>query len=597
VSGASLALTALAAAVNMLGALSPETGYDSLIQHLHDPRAYLEARKVSWNDLSFLSQHPAGLEMLYAGVIPFGGDAGAKLVHWAFGLASARALWEWLRGRMGRRDATVIACSLYLVPFVGVLSARAYVDLGLMAYASAALLAPWGSPLQGAFIGLAIGSKYLGGFLLVGWVAGLALTGRFRAAALVAVAASALAGPWGARNWLDTGNPVHPFAHSILGGPGWDAHSASEYSRELSSYGQLPGPEAVPATPWLVFVRDLGALDDGSLGPLFLALLPAAVIFGAGVGRGTLAWVNIVTWLLFVVSPRQVRYALALMPTSLAWLGSRCRDWGAAGNPGLRPLARLVPALLLVQWLVSFSALYRWVNPWFVVTGAVPRKQYLFHILEPRDKSTGMSLYMGMADRIEGLRPARGKSYVVGDAKAYYLPGRWAVNALFSPPLLAVLVRESSGAGELAKRFRQRNIGRVLYSVGGAIHIEYTHHMFRWTNRELEVLEEFWRTRLEPLDRLDSAEGDPFFLLYRLKEGKYPHPPYLPGVDTRIAGVEERALKGDRAGAAAEAAALLRDYPGSAYLRARMRTAVNYSRRKPSHEGRGAGLAPAARRP
>ena len=39
------------------------------------------------------------------------------------------------------------------------------------------LLAPWGSVLQGVLVGLAIGAKYLGGFLLFGWVPALLASG------------------------------------------------------------------------------------------------------------------------------------------------------------------------------------------------------------------------------------------------------------------------------------------------------------------------------------------------------------------------------------------------------------------------------------
>jgi len=588
VAAVSVALAAAAAGANLLGALAPETGYDSLIQHLADPRAYLAAHRVSWNDLSFLAQHPAGLEMLYAWVLPLGGDGAAKVLHWACGILAAWTMREWMGTRIARNDALTLASVFYLIPFVGILSARAYVDLGLLAYASAALMAPWGGALQGALVGFAVGTKYLGGFLLIGWMAALLVSGRRRGALLFLAAACLAGGAWGVRNWLDTGNPVHPFGHGLMGGPGWDAHSASEYSLELASYGRLPGPEAAPAAPWLVFVRDMGALDDGSLGPLVLAVLPAALVAGTGAAPGvrTLGWLNVFLWLLFAFSPRQVRYALMLMPTTVAWLALRGREWGekrgATGSAWFPVFARLVPAVLLVQWLVSFSALYRWVNPWFVVTGSVAPKQYLAHILEPRDKVTGMSLYMAEAGRLASLGPVKGKTYIVGDAKAYYLPGRWAVNAIFSPPLLAVLVRSSRDVPELSRRFRQRGIDRVLYSVGGSIHIEYTHHMFHWNDRELAVLERFWGSMLKLIDRLDSVDGDPFFLLYEVRAGNHGWPPYLPGVDTRIAGVEERAMKGDPVGSRREAEALLRDYPSSGYLKARMRTAVRYA-----HRGKG----------
>jgi hypothetical protein len=162
---------------------------------------------------------------------------------------------------------------------------------------------------------------------------------------------------------------------------------------------------------------------------------------------------------------------------------------------------------------------------------------------------------------------------MLGDAKVYYLPGDWRVNALFNPPLLARVIRESSTAPEAVKRLRQRGITHILYNVGGAIHIEHTHHLFAWSDREMALLDRLATSWWKPLYRMSDSDGDPMYLLYALAPGTWPDPPYLPGVDTRLAGIEMAALEGNRREALAAADALTHDYPSSGWIRRRARTA------------------------
>jgi hypothetical protein len=568
-------IAAASAAVSFMGTLVPETGYDSLIQHLADPREYLRARRITFNDLSFLAQHPGGIEMLYAWLIPWGGDEAAKMLHAAFAIMTCWAFRHFMRRYACARDATVLSLVLYLTPFNGILSTRAYVDHGLVFYGAAALLAPWGSCMQGAFIGFAIGAKYLGGFILIGWAAAFLASGAPAGAVRIATAAAMGAVWWGARNWLNTGNPVYPFGFSVLGGLGWDAHSAREYSAELGSYGSVEGVAGWLSIPWLAFVHDRGALDDGSLGPLYLVFAPLLLLRGvAGRAIGNLRILVAALWVLWLVSPRQVRYALLLMPPTLALLATgmrRARDaWPVAWRAG----AMLLPAVLFVQFLISFAAIYVWVNPLYVASGAMGGMEYLEHIIEPRDRRTGRSMYMDLIPRLSAALPASARTYMLGDAKVYYLPGRWSVNALFNPPLLARIVRQSFTGGDVARRLRQRGLTHVLYNVGGSIHIEHTHHLFHFDDREFGLVESFARGWLGPRARYDNSDGDSMYMLFEIRAGKYPDLPYLPGLDTRLAKVESLVIDGKGPQAREEIAGLLKEYPSSRWLRGRLKAAL-----------------------
>ncbi len=577
VAWACVGLAGISAAFNFLGAFAPETGYDSLIQHLADPRDYLDRGRIHFNDLSFLAQHPAGIEMLYLPAVGLGGDAGAKVLHFALGLGIAWAFRALALRHLGPRDALVAAATVYLVPFHGILSARAYVDLGLAFYAALAILAPWGSVAQGALIGSAIGAKYLGGFLLIAVAGALCLAGRNRGALRVAAGATAVAGWWGARNWWNTGNPVYSFGYGWLGGLGWDATSAAQYAGELATYARVEGVTARAAIPWLAVVRDKGALDDGSLGPLVLMAAPLIWFAARRTRAPRERWLRVAVgllWLLWLGSPRQVRYALMLLPPTFAAFLPAIVAAGFSSPGPVRLAFVALPVVLFVQLRISLAALYLWVNPLYPVLGLEPPPSYLSRILEPRDPATGRSLYFALRDWLPGLLPPDARTYMLGDAKVYFLPGRWTLNALFNPPLLKRIVASSHDAAGAAKRLRQRGITHVLYNVGGSIHIEHTHGLFAFTPREFAVVEALARGWWRPLGTRDTSAGDSIYLLFELRPGRWPDPPYLPGLDTRLAGIEHARLEARNNEAAEKAAALRRAYPGSPWLAGRLAAAA-----------------------
>ncbi len=575
VTGLAVALACLSLLLNAFSALAPETGYDSLIQHLGDPRDYLAEGRIRFNDLSFLAQHPAAIEMLYAWLLPFGGDSAARLLHVALGALGAWTFGVWTLKLRTRHDAFLLGSLLYLTPFIGIISARSYVDNGLLFYGAASLLAATGSPLQGVMVGMALGTKYIGGFFLVGWLAALAATGQWRMLLPFLAGTALSAGWWGGRNWLNTGNPVYPFGYGLLGGIGWDDWSASEYSGELGSYGRVAGLAAKPSIPWLAVVHDRGALDDGSLGPFYLMALPLLfLVRGLPMAGRTAGWSAAAVWCLWLFSPRQVRYAVPLLPLLLAALLPALVSARDAWKRTSRATGLLIALFLPIQLLISFEALYVWVNPLYVMGGALSREKYLANIVEPRDPATGSSLYLQEAQRLPGLLWPGSRTYILGDAKKYYMRGDYLVNALFNPPLFARIIRESGKPADVARRLRQRGVTHVLYNIGGSIHIEYTHRMFRWNDRELRLLEDFFSGWMKPIDRLQSSEGDPMYLLFELKPGRHEWPPYLPGVDTRIAFVEQAVNEGRREEGRREVRTLEGRYPSSAYLRRRLARAL-----------------------
>ena len=95
--------------------------------------------------------------------------------------------------------------------------------------------------------------------------------------AIVGLAAS----PWWIRNLVFTGNPLHPFAHGLLGGAGWDAERAEVLSRMLGSWGAGGGWLDTLLLPWTLTMSGRFFSEehfDGVIGPVFLAGAPLVAL-------------------------------------------------------------------------------------------------------------------------------------------------------------------------------------------------------------------------------------------------------------------------------------------------------------------------------
>jgi hypothetical protein len=160
-------------------------------------------------------------------------------------------------------------------------------------------------------------------------------------AILFGAVAMAIAMPWYARAWVASGNPVFPELYGLLGGgppARWTALTAETLEEFKQRFGMGRGLVSTLLLPWNTTVH--AARFGGSLGPLFLVLLPFALL--ATWRRRTLAvaagcLVYVAVW----ASPLgsfQLRFLLPLVPfmavgasAAVTELASRARRAGVAG--------------------------------------------------------------------------------------------------------------------------------------------------------------------------------------------------------------------------------------------------------------------------
>lgn len=315
---AMVALAAAALGWQLLVALVlPPFAFDALTYHLTIVATWLQQDNLDPTPLSVCCSHyPANAELMFTWPVLFGGsDALVDTVQVGFAVLGSLATAGIARSAGLGRAASVAAGALFaLTPAVLVQAPTNFADVIVAACALAALhslvrFAATGAPrrlaVAGLAAGLVLGMKGTGivwavvllaaGLVLAwrGWRAGLVSGRAARAGVTVfAVAALALGTPWYARNWIETGNPVHPFQVQAAG--------VRVFDGPLRVDDVLTPPEVAADSPWPLQVarswaQDLAfwRLDSydyqqrlGGLGPLWPWLaLPLLVPLAVALAR------------------------------------------------------------------------------------------------------------------------------------------------------------------------------------------------------------------------------------------------------------------------------------------------------------------------
>ena len=255
----------------LVHALAPEVRADPNIYHLQPALDALQHGGFT-GAIGFYNRLPQGVEMLFVPAWLVGGASAAKLVHFAFLLATLPLVAQ-LAELLGlsRAQGWFAAAIYFCTPIVGVAGTAAFNDAALVYFSLAAVVfAVQGMPVSA---GVAAGFCYavkMTGLLTVPVVMAFFIARRqWRAALYCGAVAALVVSPWLVRNLADTGNPLAPFGNSWFPNPYFYPETEELLRRALRDYG-------VPF--WRRFPEVLtGDRLQGLVGPMW-ALAPFGLL-------------------------------------------------------------------------------------------------------------------------------------------------------------------------------------------------------------------------------------------------------------------------------------------------------------------------------
>lgn len=300
----------LSVLAGLLLAMSAPLEWDELAYHLPYARDYANAGGLVVSERLRFPLQPHNYQLLYAAALQFAHEPAAHLVHLLAGGMVAAGLFAFARSQFGL--ATAVLAAVMFLAFAGSLFDTALVDLGLAMFVFYAFyaLAFWQRsqaggllPLAAFLLAMAAGTKYQGLAQLPGFALAVVVAARpgwLRPMVQAGAVFALFAGGWYLRNWLISGDPLHPLGAGLFGYWLWDAQDLSGQVWDVGRYRDHLPLELVPALGFLLLRerRDpvttsllivalaglatwyLGARYDRYLMPTypFLAILSARVI-------------------------------------------------------------------------------------------------------------------------------------------------------------------------------------------------------------------------------------------------------------------------------------------------------------------------------
>lgn len=321
--------------INFIGAIAPETQYDSLNYHLTVPRIYIENHGLV--DLPYILQSyfAKSVEMLYGLGLIISGQITAKLFSFNFGILIAGAIICFGKRFSSLETGIVAAALFYVCPLVGWLSTTTYIDLAVALYIFSAiytLALYWRTNKQGFLI-------------LCCFMSGFALSAKLNAVlALIPIGISILvisyinseksfskslyngmifgifililAMPFYLVTYFHTGNPIFPFCNALFKSP---LLPGVNTFMNLKGFGMGYDLKSFIQLPWnLTYYSEsfIEGAPGGLLGIAVLIALPFIFFIWHKLSRVVklLIFINVVVIGLWFVIGQYLRYILPIFP-------------------------------------------------------------------------------------------------------------------------------------------------------------------------------------------------------------------------------------------------------------------------------------------
>jgi hypothetical protein len=252
---------ALLALTGMLLAMSAPLEWDELAYHLPYARDYANAGGLVVSENLRFPLHSHHYQLLYAAALMFAHEPATHLLHALAGGMVAAGMFAFARYHFGQA-AAILAVIMFL-SFGGNLFDAAYADLGVAMFVFYAFYSftLWqrsganGFLLLAAFLlAMAAGTKYqalaqLPAFALVLLVA--ARRAWLRPAVQAGLLFLLFGCWWYLRNWLISGDPVHPLGAEWFGYWLWDAQDLAGQYADIDRFRDHLPIELVPALGFL----------------------------------------------------------------------------------------------------------------------------------------------------------------------------------------------------------------------------------------------------------------------------------------------------------------------------------------------------------
>lgn len=507
--------------------LTPPVSRDALIHHLAIPKLWLMHGgfyEIPWANFSY---YPMNIDLLYLIPLYFKNDIIPKFIHFAFGFGTGLLVYRYLGKRFDRNWGLLGFLIFFSTPVVVRLSTTAYVDLGMVFFTTASVLAwiKWQDEnykdlkwfiLSAVCMGLAAGSKY--NALIAWFFLNLMVVFYYsrdtkkglqsvKYGVAFFVITLLIVSPWFIKNYIQTGNPIYPLLNNLFeflrqsgsDGGGIAAMADSHWASSIFQRRELMFGEGFWETlfiPIRIFLQGKDSSPqyfDGVLNPILIVMLPFAFLKSDYSRDKTFFLLFSAFFLLMAcfLTIIRIRYILPIIPfmAILSVMGIRnLVEWADRLSRPTGHIGIIVISSITVI-LIAFNFLY--LKDYFYT---IKPARYVFH-QETRDEflTRNIGSYPAVKYINENLSDDSRIFFIFLGRRGYYLDRPYYYDSSFGMKTINGMVKASKDRHEFQEYLQSLECTHILMRT--RLFNKYLHDNFseEAIARFMGLAKEYWR--------------------------------------------------------------------------------------------------------
>ena len=507
--------------------LTPPVSRDALIHHLAIPKLWLMHGgfyEMPWASFSY---YPMNIDLLYLIPLYFKNDIVPKFIHFAFGFGTGLLVYQYLGKRFGRNWGLLGFLIFFSTPVVVRLSTTAYVDLGMVFFSTASILAwiKWRDEnykdlkwfiLSAVCMGLAAGSKY--NALIAWFFLNLMVVYYYsrdtkkelksvKYGVVFFLVTLLIVSPWFIKNYIQTGNPIYPLlnhlfnflGHTGEAGGAVAATADSNWASNIFQRRELMFGDNFWETlfiPLRIFFQGKDSSPqyfDGVLNPILVVMLPFAFL-KKDYSRDKIFFLLFSAFFLLMacfLTIIRVRYIMPIIPfmAILSVMGIRNLVEWADGLSRPTGHIGIITISSITVILIAFNFLY--LKDYFSI---IKPARYVFH-QEARDEFLARNIgsYPAVKYINENLPDDSRIFFMFLGRRGYYLDRSYYYDSSFGMKTINGMVKASKDRHDFQEYLQSLESTHILMRT--CLFNKYLHDNFSEETiaRFMGVAKEYWR--------------------------------------------------------------------------------------------------------
>lgn len=510
--------------INLIMSYTPEMFYDSLNYHLGLPNYFVQYNRILPAPYKSVSHYPLNVSMLFLIGLLLKDVMIAKLINFLFLILTVTGIFYFCKKYFRSVKTGIIAAAAYCtMPTILFRSWAATTDIGLSLFTFLSLSALINSitsknnrwlVLSAVFAGLVAGTKYPGAFFLFGLAAVIIFTKdiistKLNKVIIWCLISFAVFSPWLIKNYIETGNPLHPFMakHFDIKYP----HQLNTQSSSLFKVGNITRTQKMInliKLPWTLSIqgggiRKYSSPDYYMLGAVYITFIPLLIFIRRKNASQVInkliifSLVSYLFWGLFASS--KIKYFVPAIPALSILTGYTIKI--------LYDMHKNLGTLLITFFFVMISGNFLFIlpianniyHPASILTGSISWDKYL-----SSSKTAYPNPSYAVYKHANNNLGQDAKILIFGDAKCLYLERKFVAFSVHGLNPLIEFLRQADTSEDFYNILQQKGFTHIIVNIAEGIRTAGYETMY-FTQKDFAVLTDFWKKHIKELFNSNNA--------------------------------------------------------------------------------------------